>query len=122
MSDALKLDKDKIKDRILEIVDANAAGIAYSKLTVLEELKGECLLSHPKFPMVHYWEGLSEPAAEAILELTREGKLRHEPTDTLAYVAHGQTLDLPIFTIAHVPKAAELNRPHWMPVLLLKNG
>ena len=111
----------KIKQQILEIVDSNRAGIAYSKLTLVDELKGECLLSHSKFPMVHYWEGLSEPAAEAILELTREGKLRHEPTDTLAYLAHGQTLDLPIFTIEHVAKAAQLGTPHWMPVLLLKN-
>lgn len=112
----------KIKQQILQLVDSNKAGLAYSKLTLLEDLRGECLLSHPKFPMVHYWQGLSEPAAEAILELTREGKLRHEPTDTLAYVAHGQTLNLPIFTIDQVPTASQLGTPHWMPVLLLKNG
>jgi hypothetical protein len=110
-----------IKQRILQIVDSNKAGVAYSKLTLMDDLKGEYLLSHPRFPMVHYWEGLSEPAAEAILELTREGKLRHEPTDKLAYVAHGQTLDLPIFTIELVTKADQLGTPHWMPVLLLKN-
>lgn len=110
-----------VKTRILKLVDENKAGIAYSKLTTQDDLRGECLLSHGKFPMVHYWEGLSEPAAQAILELTREGVLRHEPTDTLAYVAHGQTLDLPIFRVEHVAKAAELATPYWMPVLLLKN-
>jgi hypothetical protein len=113
--------RQQLKQQILELVDSNKAGIAYSRLTTQDHLKGECLLSHPKFPMVHYWEGLSEPAAEAILELTREGILRHEPTDTLAYVAHGQTLDLPIFTIDLVTKADQLGTPHWMPVLLLKN-
>jgi len=110
-----------VKQQILELVDANKAGIAYSKLTVIDDLRGDYRLAHPRFPMVHYWEGLSESAAEAILELTREGKLRHEPTDTLAYIAHGHTLDLPIFTIEHVPKADQLGTPHWMPVLLLKN-
>ncbi len=113
--------RQKIKQQILQLVDSNKAGVAYSKLTLIDDLRGECLLAHPKFPMVHYWEGLSEPAAEAILELTREGKLRHEPTDKLAYLAHGQTLDLPIFTIEHVPQADQLGTPHWMPVLLLKN-
>jgi hypothetical protein len=114
-------DLQKIKQQILALVESNKAGIAYSKLTLIEGLKGDCCLGHPRFPIVHYWEGLSETAAEAILELIREGKLRHEPTDALTYVAHGKTLDLPIFTIEHVPKAAQLGTPHWMPVLLLKN-
>lgn len=114
-------ERQKIKDQILQIVETSASGIAYSKLTLLDDLKGDCWLSHPKFPMVRYWEGLSEPAAEAIIELTREGTLRHEPTDTLAYTAQGQILDLPIFTIEHVAQADRLETPHWMPVLLLKN-
>ena len=111
----------QIKQQILELVEASASGVAYTELTRIEEFKGDCCLGHPRFPLVHYWEGLSEDAAEAILELTRDGVLRHEPTDALTYVAHEQTLDLPLFTIRHMATVSELATPHWMPVLLLKN-
>ena len=59
--------------QILDLVEASRAGVAYSELTLIDELKGDCCLGHPRFPLVLYWEGLSEDAAEAILELTREG-------------------------------------------------
>lgn len=112
---------EKLKQQILEIVDGNKAGIAYSKLMMIDDFRGACRLAHPRFPMVRYWEGLSEPAAEAILELAKAGVIRHEPTDTLAYVAQGPSLDYPIFTFELMSRAGELNSPHWMPVLLLKN-
>ena len=108
-----------VKEQILEIVGSSKSGVAYSQLMAVDEFRGECHLTHAEYPMVHYWEGLSRPAAEAILELTQAGRLKQIPTDTLAYIAQGQTLELPVFTFEHVAKAKELEHPHWMPVLLL---
>lgn len=109
-----------MRDQIMQLVESSKSGLTYSKLTAVDGFQGTCLLTHAKFPMVHYWEGLNESAARAIIELTSEGLLRHEPTDTLAYVAHGPTLDLPIFTVEKIMRASELEQPHWMPVLLVK--
>ena len=109
-----------LRDQIIQLVDSSKSGITYSALTSVDGFKGTCLLTHAEFPMVHYWEGLSEPAARAIMELTTEGVIRHEPTDTLAYIAHGPTLDLPIFTVEKIMRASQLEQPHWMPVLLVK--
>ena len=109
-----------VKEQILKLVGSSKTGLPYAQLTAHDEFKGSCALSHAKFPMVQYWQGLSQPAAEAILELATEGIIRHEPTDTLAYVAHGSTLELPIFTLDQIPHAKALAKPHWMPVLLIK--
>ena len=109
-----------LRDQLIQLVDSSKSGLTYSALASIEGFQGTCLLTHAKFPMIHYWEGLSERAAQAIIELTNEGVLRHEPTDTLAYIAHGPILDLPIFTVEKIMQVSELDQPHWMPVLLIK--
>ncbi len=109
-----------VKDQIMHLIDNSNAGIAYSGIMELKECQGDCALTHAEFPLVRYWEGLSRSAAEAILELTSEGRVRQEPTDTLAYIAVGPTLDRPIFTAELIEKASHLEQPHWMPVLLIK--
>lgn len=107
------------KDRIFDIVAAAKTGVVYSQLTNSDEFRGDCFISHPEFPMVRYWQGLSRPAADAILALNREGRLKQIPTDTLAYLAHGPLLELPVFTVELVAIAKDLEHPHWMPVLLV---
>ena len=111
-----------LKEEILSLVDSSEAGVTYSQLMDLEGLRGDCALTNREHPNVCYWKGLSRPAAEAILELKNEGRIRQEPTDTLAYIAQGLTLELPVFTAELLPVASSLDQPHWMPVLLISEN
>lgn len=111
--------KERLKNQILEIARRNASGITYSALQNLEGFQGSCSLANADYGQVKFWEGLSEEAAFAIFELHKEGALTQEPTDELAYMAAGSTLDHPLFTLDLAPEVANLAKPHWMPVLLV---
>ena len=111
--------KEQLKKQIIEITRKNTSGITYSTLSVLEGFSGQCNLGHPDYPLIRFWEGLSEEAAEAIAELWRDGKIIHEPTDELAYMASGVTLEMPLFTTELAGQAGTLPQPHWLPVLIV---
>ena len=111
--------KERLKIQILEIARRNASGITYSSLQNLPGFTGECRLTNAQYEQVRFWEGMSEEAAHAIFELHKEGALKQEPTDELAYMASGQMLEHPLFTLDLAPQVASLGKPHWMPVLLV---
>lgn len=109
---------ETLKRRILELAQQTPGGVSYSRLSEIPGFKGELSLAHPTFQKVLYWQGISQEAASAIRELIDSGQLRHAPTDELAYLAQGEPLSLPIFTPQLVHNAAELETPHWMPVMV----
>ncbi|MEK7357030.1 MAG: hypothetical protein AAB250_11310 [Bdellovibrionota bacterium] len=111
--------KERLKHQILEIARRNASGITYSSLQNLPGFAGACNLANAEYVHVRFWEGLSEEAAYAIFELHSEGAIKQEPTDELAYMAAGQTLEHPLFTLDLAPQVGSLVVPHWMPVLLV---
>ena len=85
----------QIKAEILALADQIPGGVSYIRLAQIPGFKGELNLAHHKFPLVMFWQGLSKEAAGAIVELVEGQILTHQPTDELAYLAQGQTLDLP---------------------------
>jgi hypothetical protein len=61
------------------------------------------------------WTGMSEPFAEAVLQLIDEGRLHLHPATSLTYVLDGGVLRLPV---AKSPPPGGYARPRWLPVLL----
>lgn len=111
--------KDKLKLQILAIARQNVSGITYSALASLDGFSGYCNLINPDYPHIRFWEGVSEEAGEAVIELYAKGDIAHEPTDELAYMASGAMLEIPLFTAELAASAAELPHPHWLPVLVI---
>jgi hypothetical protein len=113
------MDIAKLKNAIVDLATKNPGGVSYAELMTIPGFAGEFNLVHPQFPLVLFWKGLSHDAAACVRELLDAGLVQHAPTDSLAYLAHGQTLDLPILTPELVRHAAELSAAHWMPVLIV---
>lgn len=64
-------------------------------------------------PNVYLWNGVSQSAADAIMELMNTKKVRLGPASVVDYAIDGITLPLPI---AQAPKAYK--KPHWLPAVI----
>jgi hypothetical protein len=105
------------------LADAIAAYVARMDWTTFVELEQrlapyfeiEGNASIESAPNTFIWTGMSEPFAEAMLQLIDEGRLHLHPATSLTYVLDGGALRLPV---AKRPPPGGYARPRWLPVLL----
>jgi len=99
-------------NRILETIAKTGGSTSFAELSRIEGFKGgDCDLTAPGNPNVILWAGLTESAADAMLELLASRQIRARPAHMLVYLCDGEALTLPI-----AKQLRKYKKPHWLPV------
>ena len=105
---------NRMANRIFKFLE-NRKGMSFVDLeNQIEGFKGDLLLELN--PNVILWQGVSEPAREAMNILLSVKKIEMIPTPLLVYLIDGRALRLPIAKSAASIKKG-YKKPHWLPVV-----
>mgnify|MGYP000598567956 CR=1 FL=1 len=106
---------DSFKESILEFVRSKR-NVSFVEISELKGARGEVAIELGA-SNVFVWTGLSKAAADAVMELRREGKIKFSPTHILTYLCDGATLRMPQVKSARAVQRG-YKSPHWLPVVL----
>ena len=106
---------DSLKTRIFNFI-AEGRYVSFAEIVRrFEEAKGELSLVSTTYKNIIYWQGLSEEAVNAFVELVREKRIfmHYTSQPRLLYMVDGALVSLPL-----VKRARNYSKPHWLGVTL----
>ncbi len=104
--------RDRLRDYILENDSVTFAELANRFGDEVHD-KNEIALAICKRDNIILWQGLTQEAFDAIVELERDKIIEMRPSTFLAYLMDGQVLKMPL-----VKQNRDYKTPHWLPTVL----
>lgn len=105
----------ELKASILEVVRTEGDA-TFSRLDQLEGFTGGDRTIGDSDKNIIVWDGMTDDAVTALLELQEEGRIKSKTANFFAYMFDGGMLTLPL---VKKPPAKGYKKPHWQPVVLV---
>jgi len=102
---------NNVKEKIYAEIKKKRDGVSFAELQNIKGFNGDRSMRAGEFENLILWNGMSEEAVEAFIELIEDKKIIVHATSPMIYMFDGCTLGLPV-----AKKAKSYKNPRWYPV------